>query len=164
MKICISLTLILSLSLLFAKAQSNSIGPGIAMSFNGTSGSYVDLGDVYNGVNFPITFEAWVYPTSTPNYNPIFASDNSTGNYSGFTVRLDNGYIFFSMGDGTGVGAANRIGVYSSSSIPINRWTHIACVAVMSTSCFAVSKTSSSLSTTQGPAIKKKLLLSPYCD
>ncbi len=106
------------------------------MSFNGTSGSYVDLGDVYNGVNFPITFEAWVYPTSTPNYNPIFASDNSTGNYSGFTVRLDNGYIFFSMGDGTGVGAANRIGVYSSSSIPTNRWTHIACVASNANSWF----------------------------
>jgi hypothetical protein len=128
--------LVFSVSLLFAKAQSNYIGPGIAMSFNGSSSSYVDLGDVYNGVNFPITFEAWVYPTSTPNYNPIFASDNSTGNYSGFTVRLDNGIVFFSMGDGTGASPDNRIGVYSSSSIPINRWTHIACVASNANSWF----------------------------
>jgi hypothetical protein len=52
MKIRILLSVIFCFTLLFAKAQSNYIGPGIAMSFNGTSGSYVDLGDVYNGVNF----------------------------------------------------------------------------------------------------------------
>ena len=33
-----------------------------AWTFRKNPDNYVDLGDVYNDLDFPLTFEAWVYP------------------------------------------------------------------------------------------------------
>lgn len=55
-----------------AYAQSNYIGSGICLDFPEEPDNYVDLGDVYNDLDFPLTFEAWVYPHTK-------ASGNFTG-------------------------------------------------------------------------------------
>src|SRR5437762_6450505 len=82
-------SLVFFISLLNVRAQSNFIGSGIALRFNGSSGNYVNLGDVYNSLNFPFSFEAWIAPHSYPaNTGGIFGSDNNVSTYHGFWFRL----------------------------------------------------------------------------
>jgi hypothetical protein len=67
---------ILLLVIVAANAQSNNTGAGISLAFNGNTGNYVDLGDVFNSLNFPFSIEAWVKldqysPSSTAYFLPI---------------------------------------------------------------------------------------------
>lgn len=134
-KICTFLFLPLIFSLA-ANAQSNTIGPGIALSQDGSDANYIDLGDVYNSINFPLTFETWIYPTAfaTP-YNGIFATDSkNTGSYYGFYVRVTSlGKLSFEIGDGLGAGSSHRRGKVTTTSVALNTWTHIAVVATSAT-------------------------------
>jgi len=119
-------------------AQSNYIGSGITANFDGTTGTDVNLGDVYNDLNFPITIEAWVYPTSwnpSGDYSPIMASDNTLdGSYYGFWFRFNNvGKLIFEIGDGSGSGPGDRRGKITTTSIGLNKWTHAAIVATSAT-------------------------------
>ena len=115
-------------------AQSNDIGSGIALSVNGVSNNYLDLGDVFNDLNFPLTVEAWVNPTSwTPGgYSPIIATDNVGvgGSYFGFWFRFNSsGKLIFEIGDGSGSGGSDRRGKVTTSAVALNKWTHVAVVA-----------------------------------
>ena len=134
-KICTILFLPLIISLA-VNAQSNTIGPGIALSQDGSDANYIDLGDVYNSINFPLTFETWIYPTAfaTP-YNGIFATDSkNTGSYYGFYVRVTSlGKLSFEIGDGLGAGSTHRRGKVTTTSVALNTWTHIAVVATSAT-------------------------------
>jgi len=115
-------------------AQSNYIGSGISLQFNGNDGNYVNLGDVYNDLNFPLTIEAWVYPTAwtaAGDYAGIMATDNaSTGSYYGYWFRFNSsGKLIFEIGDGSGAGSTDRRGKVTTGSVALNTWTHIAVVA-----------------------------------
>ncbi|MEP7128843.1 MAG: LamG-like jellyroll fold domain-containing protein [Chitinophagales bacterium] len=112
-------------------AQPNVIGPGIAIKNNGNPGNYVDLGDVFNSLQFPITFEAWIKPNSTPSpLYGIFTTENDNAVYSGLWVRMTsvNG-IEFEIGDGLGSGPGYRRGFRTTVSLELLKWTHIAIVA-----------------------------------
>jgi len=127
--------IIISVILLFvvysAKTQSNDIGSGISLNFNGVTGNYIDLGDVYNTLSFPFTIEAWINPTAAPgNRGSIIGSDNDLINYRGFWFRLTNTLkLDYEIGDGLGSGPSDRRGYVTSESVPLNTWTHIAIVA-----------------------------------
>ncbi len=114
--------------------QSNEVGSGIAASFPGPIGNRIELGNVYNDLNFPLTIEAWVYPTSwLPSlYRPIMATENvgPGGVYYGLWFRFnDAGRLIFEIGDGTGGGWADRRGKVTTTSVALNAWTHVAVVA-----------------------------------
>lgn len=118
--------------------QSNYIGSGITANFDGTTGTEVNLGDVYNDINFPITIEAWVYPTSwNPfgDYSPIMATDNTLdGSYYGYWFRFNNlGKLIFEIGDGSGSGPGDRRGKVTTTAIGLNKWTHVSVVATSAT-------------------------------
>ena len=109
-------------------AQSNSIGSGIDLQFPGFSNSYVDLGDVYNDLDFPFTIEVWLklkeYP---PIHGGIFFSDNSAGNYYGIYFNVEQtGRIRIEFGDGFGAGSQFRRGFQTNNEIPLNKWIHVA--------------------------------------
>lgn len=127
-------TAILFLILPFTQllSQSNYVGSGVALSFDGSTGNYADLDDVYNDLAFPITFEAWVNPADYESpYSAVFASDNSSyGSYYGFYIRFDNaGKLIFEIGTGSGAGITSRKGKRTNTKVPKNEWTHIAVVA-----------------------------------
>jgi len=112
-------------------SQSNTIGSGISLVFDGNSNNFVDLDDTYNSLTFPYTIEVWVKlnsyvsPTSF-----VFTTDNNSTAYSGTGVHIrPDGTISFAFGSNTGASVGNRGGVISSAQVPLNQWTHIACVA-----------------------------------
>jgi Concanavalin A-like lectin/glucanases superfamily/Secretion system C-terminal sorting domain len=116
---------------LLSSAQTNNIGSGISLQFNGASANYVNLNDVYNDLNFPFTLETWINIPSYPSKlnGGIFGSDNSTGNYYGFFISVINtGQIRIEFGDGLGSGQGDRRGVYTNNTIPLLRWVNIAVV------------------------------------
>ncbi len=112
-------------------SQSNFVGSGLALNFDGNSDNYYDLGDNYNTLNFPLTFEAWLNQSEYSLYTPVFASDSYTsGNYYGFYIRFDPvGKLIFEIGNGVGAGDAHRRGKITTSTVPLNEWVHIAIVA-----------------------------------
>jgi len=113
------------------RAQSNFIGSGISLEFDGNADNYCDLGDNYNSLNFPVTFESWVYQTAYSLFTPVFATDSYTsGNYYGLYIRFDPaGKLIFEIGSGTGAGGSHRRGKITSSTAPLNEWIHIAIIA-----------------------------------
>ncbi|MBA3648038.1 MAG: T9SS type A sorting domain-containing protein [Chitinophagales bacterium] len=120
----------------FGKSQSNFAGSGIALQFNGMPGNFVNLGDVYNDLNFPITFETWFnlqgYPLT--NSATLFSCDNDSITYRGFWVYyLPQGTLRFEFGNGQGAGSQFRRGVETVQPIPFDRWTHIAVVCKSAT-------------------------------
>ncbi|HNI53841.1 MAG TPA: T9SS type A sorting domain-containing protein [Chitinophagales bacterium] len=165
-----SLILIFVLSLLPNKCigQPNEIGSGIAINFPSTVGSRVDLGDVYNSVNFPLTIEAWIYPTAwMPSvYSPVMASDNygPGGHYYGFWLRFNtSGNLIFEIGDGYGAGSSDRRGKKTIGVPPLNAWTHIAVVAISVNDInFYFNGVLQSTVDTDGGAINTTILHSSY--
>ena len=130
LKIVIIIALIGSM-VQIGNSQSNFVGSGLALNFDGNSDNYYDLGDNYNTLNFPLTFEAWVNQSEYSLYTPVFASDSYTsGNYYGFYIRFDPvGKLIFEIGNGVGAGGAHRRGKITTSAVPLNEWVHIAIVA-----------------------------------
>ena len=88
-----------------------------ALDFDGVN-DLVNVGDNIEGLA-AVTMEAWVYYTETvANYNEIFSKEfvNSWG--------IDpSDKIWFHVGDGS---SWTGSGVASTSSIPLNTWTHVA--------------------------------------
>ena len=113
------------------RAQSNTIGSGISMAFNGNPNNYVDIGDTYNNLSFPYTIEAWVKLYSfLPSTNIVFASDNSPFAYTGLVLHIkSNGLVDFAFGNNTGGGPGNRRDVVSTTAVKLNQWTHVVGVA-----------------------------------
>lgn len=145
----------LSLPLLFtfiSHAQSNEIGAGISLVFDGNPGNYVDLGDVYNNLAFPLLFEAWVKPLDYSAGAAIFSSDNDAATEQGLRVSLTaEGKVKVEFGNGQGSGPAFRRGFVTNWTIPLDSWTHIA-VSCKSASLVTIyiSGVSRSLSPTDG--------------
>jgi hypothetical protein len=77
-----------------------------AISFDGVD-DYIDLGNIYDDLGFPLTISAWVWldptATSTSGSIPIFDSQEGLAMYNGFGfVTSTTSNIGISYGDGQG--------------------------------------------------------------
>lgn len=78
--------------------------------------SYIDTGiDSRNSLQKSFTIAAWIKPTALDLNNSIL------GKGENFVVKLHNGFLTFTM-------AGVKDYISKASSIPLNRWTHIALV------------------------------------
>lgn len=128
MKEILSILLIVYPGLIYA--QSNFIGSGISVNFSGSTTDYVDLGDAFNSLTFPFTFEAWInQDASPPDWGGVMGTDNDVVNYNGFWIRthFDN-TLEIEFGNGFGSGIQFRRGYVTANSFYNDEWTHIAIV------------------------------------
>lgn len=97
------------------------IEPGNALDFDGTN-DYVNLGDKIEGLS-ALTFETWVNYASggISDYDEIFSKENVN---SLNIWRAGEDKVWFHLGTGTTWFDGGQI--VSNSSIPKDRWTHIA--------------------------------------
>ena len=93
------------------------IPPGNALNFDG-SNDYVNVGDVIEGFT-TITFEAWVNHSTSGNWDEIC----SKAYVNSFGITGDD-RLWFHLGNGAAWFAGG--GVASNSTIPSNKWTHVA--------------------------------------
>ncbi len=109
-------------------AQSNEIGSGLSLKFS--ANNFVDIGNVFDDLNFPFTFEAWINPSILPaSRSGIFSSDNDITTYAGWWVRVTSaGKIEIEFGNGFGSGTQHRRGFVSTSAIKLNKWTHVSII------------------------------------
>ena len=123
-----SLSFLLLISVCNVRAQSNYIGPGIAMQFNGNYGNGIDVGDVYNTLTFPFTIEMWINLQAYPGQAAgIMGIDNDLTAYYGIYLSINpGGVVIMEFGDGSGSGSGNRRGYQTTTSLPLNRWVHLA--------------------------------------
>lgn len=148
--------------------QSNDIGSGIAINFPGAVGSRINLGNVYNDLNFPLSVEAWVCPTAwtVGGYSPIISTDNVGvgGSYYGFWFRFNSsGNLIFEIGDGSGAGGSDRRGKRTTSTVTLNKWTHVAVVANSVTDIkFYFNGVLQPVVSTDGGALNTSILHSSY--
>jgi surface protein len=91
--------------------------PGNALNFDG-SNDYVNVGDVIEGFT-TITFEAWVNHSTSGNWDEIC----SKAYVNSFGITGDD-RLWFHLGNGAAWFAGG--GVASNSTIPSNKWTHVA--------------------------------------
>src|SRR5687767_1418326 len=105
-------------------AQIDPVGSGRALSFDGIN-DYVDLGNIYDDLQLPITISAWVYiDNALP--GPIFTSQDNSNIYNGFWFFVSNSAISFEYGDGLGGNnPVFRRGKISPVINMQNRWNHI---------------------------------------
>ncbi|HEY9165328.1 MAG TPA: LamG-like jellyroll fold domain-containing protein [Candidatus Kryptonia bacterium] len=99
------------------QAPSISTVPGSALSFNSSLNQYVSVPDNSSlELTDSLTFEVWVYPTGSENMAII-----DKGNYN---------YLFEIRPNGqSGLGLyTNGTWYYSSGSVPLNHWSHVALV------------------------------------
>ena len=89
-----------------AHSQSNFIGAGISLKFNGSVNNDVELGDVYNSLSFPFSFETWINADAFPPiWAGIFSSDNNLSNYYGCWIRMSaTGTVEIEFGNSFGAG------------------------------------------------------------
>ena len=87
--------------------KENEPTPGAtnkAMSFDGVD-DYIDLGNIYDDVDLPLTISAWVWvdPTAPGTTLPIFDSQDGLPVYNGFNfLTSTSSYAGFQYGDGLG--------------------------------------------------------------
>jgi len=99
-----------------------------ALDFDG-SNDYVDLGDVFNDVQLPVTISAWILTRGDSGQPVFFSDDNPTGNKAGFwmTIGTDN-KIVAAYGSNTGLYGDSRRTKTSDSGIQNDVWTFVAAV------------------------------------
>lgn len=112
-------TVFLSLLLLFGLNSVSSQTPGNALHFDGAN-DYVTtaLPTVFSNINGnDITIEAWVKPQGNSFSRVVFAQ-LSTGAFMSVSLSTTNQIYFY---------INNTVGVVTSSTLPLNQWTHVAC-------------------------------------
>lgn len=110
-------------------AQTDGVGSGHAIKFDATD-DYIDLGNVYDDLSFPVTISAWVYVEPSTQYIlPIFATQDNAPIYNGLWFCLSATNLFVEYGDGRGEqNAAYRKGKSASIGEYVNRWIHVSAV------------------------------------
>lgn len=110
-------------------AQTDLAGSGRALQFDGVD-DYIDLGNIYDNLQFPLTISAWINKQGSTQYIwPIFASQDNAPLYNGFWFCLSATNLFFEYGDGRGEQLpAYRRG--KSAAVPnlANRWIYVSAV------------------------------------
>lgn len=109
-----------------AQAQSDNVGSGHMLEFNGTT-DYVDLGNIYDDLQLPVTISAWIYITSDPDYRyPIFNSQDNLPIYNGITFAIAADRIGIQYGDGFGEGTGEFYRGKGATCPDLrNRWVHV---------------------------------------
>src|SRR5690349_2038409 len=125
------LTTFLSLMFVVAnlKAQTDNVGSGRAIRFDGVD-DYIDFGNIYDDLVFPFSVSAWVYidPGAT-NGGPILVSQDNQPIYNGFWFIVRENIVFIEYGDGRGENLpAYRRGRMASVENFAGRWAHVAAV------------------------------------
>lgn len=109
-------------------AQTDQVGSGRALSFNGVN-QYVNLGNIYDDLELPITISAWVKLDGNPGGFPIFASQDNSDLYNGFWFFVTPNIVLIEIGDGFGNNLSSfRRGKTASVTIIPNQWHHICAV------------------------------------
>ena len=93
---------------------------------------YIDLGNIYDNVNLPLTISAWIWldPTALPGTIPIFDSQDGLAKYNGFGFLTSTASIAGAQ-YGDGLGENNSIYRRAKSAIfsPIaGRWVNFTAV------------------------------------
>lgn len=127
----IPLTLVALVVFLSSYAQSDRIGSGRAILFDGVD-DYIDLGNIYDDLALPMTISAWVYvePASGVTQYPIFDSQDNSSIYNGFTFVCSTlPHIGFTIGDGQGGNnpafRRSRAGYFQE----LGKWVYMTAVA-----------------------------------
>lgn len=125
----IALFIVFTLPSLSLYAQSDPIGSGRAISFDGVD-DYIDFGDIYSDLELPFTISAWVYVDPTSNlFGPIFTNRNCDPIYTGFRLIVDGTRISLEYGDGFGGNdPAYRNGKEATVDDMKGSWNHITAV------------------------------------
>lgn len=100
----------------------NQIANLEAMSFNGTD-AYVDAGNSSSlSISGDASFSMWVKLTSLGSFRALLSKrvSNTSRNYE-ILIRSTNNISFYS-------GSIDSVKLTSSSTIPLNTWTHVAVV------------------------------------
>lgn len=128
MKTTLTICMLIFCKCYLSFSQSNEIGSGLSLKFS--TNNYIDIGNVFDDLNFPFTFETWINPSIFPaSRSGIFSTDNDFSTYAGWYVRVTNaGKIEIEFGNGFGSGTQHRRGFVSSNAIKLNKWTHITIV------------------------------------
>lgn len=110
---------------------SGQTGFGNARKLNG-SGDHISFGDVMNGINLPVTVEAWIYQSQYCDTTcTIFHSDDpdtDTGNYYGFSFATGTtGGLGAGFYNGVSAGPDGRRSIGSGNGVlPVGQWNHVA--------------------------------------
>lgn len=102
---------------------AESVTPGQALQLDGTSGSYVDLGNSLNSFNQtkPFTVEFWVKPDAANASGPLLTKYNS-GNWGQFKIFMENGLVKVDRN----VSPWNL--AESTTNLQADTWYHVAAV------------------------------------
>lgn len=112
-------TLFLSLLLLLGLKTVTSQTPGNALHFDGAN-DYVTaaLPTVFSNINGnDITIEAWVKPQGS-SFSRVLFAQFGTSAFMSVSLSTTNQIYFY---------INNTVGVATTSTLPLNQWTHIAC-------------------------------------
>ncbi len=104
-----------------AKYSNGKSGHGVAMSGVGADGDHVQL-STRLGDSTDFTFGAWVYPTSSAQWQRIFDLGSSTTSYMFLSPVAGSGNLRFAIKDGGG--AEQQLN--HNAPLPLNTWTHVA--------------------------------------
>ena len=108
----------------------NAQDAGYALSYDGLD-DVVELGDVLNDVDLPLTITAWLNVQGEGTYFPIRVDDNPDGQgpHYGFWFAVKTGNeVSVHYGDGNGFGAQYRRAKRGVGPTLLNEWHHIAVV------------------------------------
>jgi gliding motility-associated-like protein len=109
-------------------AQNDSKGSGRALQFDGIN-DYVDLGNIYDDLDFPFTVSAWVKLEPGETGGPVFVSQNNQPIYNGFWFFVSPTSVAIEYGDGRGENQpAFRRGKSAAITNITGRWVHICAV------------------------------------
>jgi autotransporter-associated beta strand protein len=103
-----------------AKFAAGHSGQAVSMSGVAADGDCVQL-STRIGDSTDFTFGAWVYPTSSTQWQRIFDLGASTTNYMFLSPVSGGGNLRFAIANG---GAEQQLNY--SSALPLNTWTHVA--------------------------------------
>jgi hypothetical protein len=98
---------------------------GASVYFDG-SGDYLSAPSTKFTLAGDFTVEAWVYITSLGNYHTLIEA-RASANYSNYTIGLMNVSGTLRL-DSVNAGGAGTRFTASSTSVPLNTWTHVALV------------------------------------
>ncbi|MES2923567.1 MAG: LamG-like jellyroll fold domain-containing protein, partial [Verrucomicrobiota bacterium] len=104
-----------------AKFTTGHLGQGVVMSGVAANGDHVQL-STRLGDSTDFTFGAWVYPTSSTQWQRIFDLGSGSGSYMFLTPAAGgSGNLRFAIKDG---GAEQQLN--HNAPLPLNTWTHVA--------------------------------------
>lgn len=112
------------------QGQTDKTGAGRALQFDGID-DYIDLGDVYDDLQFPFTISAWVFLDGSQSSTSGIINTQNTKDilYNGFWFCVSPSRIALEYGDGFGTNnPAFRRGVSSGDHDLVAKWSHVSAV------------------------------------